>query len=100
MKTKKDEATTAAPASNDPQSDDAEEMLPEYDFSGGVRGKHAAALQSGYAIVIHHRDGTTTETTYSVGPRYLSSQNRWQKLSPLEVASSPVVPAPSVSSSS
>ncbi len=29
-----------------------DEMLPEYDFSGGVRGKH-------YQAIIHKADGTT-----------------------------------------
>ena len=28
-----------------------DELLPEYDFSGGVRGKHHAAFQRGYKIV-------------------------------------------------
>lgn len=35
-------------------------MRDEYDFSGGVRGKHFKAMQSGYSIRIHHEDGTTT----------------------------------------
>ena len=47
--------------------DDADDMLPEYDFSGGMRGKHYAAYQRGYTIVIHKPDGTTEERTYA-GP--------------------------------
>jgi hypothetical protein len=35
------------------------EMRAEYDFSKGVRGKHAQALQHGYTIKIHQPDGTT-----------------------------------------
>ena len=35
------------------------EMRAEYDFSHGVRGKHAQALQRGYTIEIHQTDGTT-----------------------------------------
>jgi hypothetical protein len=35
------------------------EMRAEYDFSKGVRGKHAQALQRGYTIEIHQPDGTT-----------------------------------------
>ena len=31
----------------------------EYDFTGGVRGKHYHAMQSGYTITIHRADGTT-----------------------------------------
>ena len=38
---------------------DGEAMAPEYDFSQGVRGKHAAAMRDGYKMVIHHSDGTT-----------------------------------------
>lgn len=36
-----------------------DEMLPEYDFSGGVRGKHYQAYQRGYQVIIHKMDGTT-----------------------------------------
>lgn len=35
------------------------EMRREYDFTGGVRGKHYKALQKGYTIKIHKSDGTT-----------------------------------------
>ncbi len=31
----------------------------EYDFTGGVRGKHYRAMQAGYTITIHKADGTT-----------------------------------------
>jgi len=31
----------------------------EYDFSGGVRGKHFKAMQAGYSITIHQKDGST-----------------------------------------
>ena len=41
-------------------TDAAEEMRSEYDFRGGVRGKHAKAMQAGYTITIHNADGTTT----------------------------------------
>ncbi len=35
-------------------------MRREYDFSGGVRGKHYRALLGGYTITVHKADGTTT----------------------------------------
>jgi len=35
------------------------EMRAEYDFSGGVRGKHAAAYHEGHTVTIHQKDGTT-----------------------------------------
>lgn len=38
---------------------DASAMRAEYDFSGGVRGKHYRAMQAGYTITIHKADGTT-----------------------------------------
>lgn len=41
----------------------AEEMRPEYDFRGGVRGKHVKAMHAGYTITIHQDDGTTTVQT-------------------------------------
>lgn len=34
-------------------------MRAEYDFTGGVRGKHYRAMQDGYTIIIHKADGTT-----------------------------------------
>ena len=38
-------------------------MRPEYDFSGGVRGKYARALrEQGYTIRVYEADGTYTET--------------------------------------
>ena len=35
------------------------EMKPEYDFRGGVRGKHAKAYRKGYTVTIHQADGST-----------------------------------------
>jgi hypothetical protein len=39
------------------QADD--EMRPEYDFRGGVRGKHYQAYRRGHTVTIHKTDGTT-----------------------------------------
>jgi hypothetical protein len=40
-----------------------EDMQPEYDFSGGVRGKYARALRErGYTLRVYKADGTYTET--------------------------------------
>ena len=41
------------------QKTEDDEMLPEYDFSGGVRGKHYQAYRHGYQVIIHKADGTT-----------------------------------------
>lgn len=41
------------------QTEEDEEMLPEYDFSRGVRGKHHAAYRRGHSVTIHKTDGTT-----------------------------------------
>lgn len=39
-----------------------DEMRPEYDFSGGVRGKYAAALrEKGYTVRITQADGSVVE---------------------------------------
>jgi len=35
-----------------------DDMRAEYDFTGGVRGKHYRAMQGGYTITIHKADGT------------------------------------------
>jgi len=42
-----------------------DEMLPEYDFSGGVRGKHHRAMQDGYTVVIERAGGNYS--AYSSG---------------------------------
>ena len=34
-------------------------MRAEYDFTGGVRGKHYRAMRVGYTITIHKADGKT-----------------------------------------
>ena len=36
-----------------------DDLLPEYDFSGGVRGKHYRSYQRGHAVKIHKVDGST-----------------------------------------
>ncbi|MFH0792583.1 MAG: hypothetical protein V2A74_00970 [bacterium] len=38
-----------------PQPD---KMLPEYDFSGGVRGKHVRQYRQGHTVKVRKRDGT------------------------------------------
>jgi len=48
------------------QADETDDMLPEYDFSGGVRGKHYRAYQRGYKIIVHKGDGTTEERDYTL----------------------------------
>ena len=35
------------------------DMRAEYDFTGGVRGKHYRAMQAVYTITVHKADGTT-----------------------------------------
>jgi hypothetical protein len=35
-------------------------MRREYDFSGGVRGKHFKAYREGHTVRIHKEDGTTS----------------------------------------
>jgi hypothetical protein len=43
----------------DTQTLEDDSMRAEYDFMGGVRGKHYHAMQSGYTVTIHKADGTT-----------------------------------------
>ncbi len=35
-----------------------DEIRSEYDFSKGIRGKHAKALQEGHTTIIHKSDGS------------------------------------------
>ncbi|BAY65989.1 hypothetical protein NIES22_61020 [Calothrix brevissima NIES-22] len=41
-------------------------MLPEYDFTTGVRGKHYQAYRLGHDVTIHQADGTTTVQHFTV----------------------------------
>ncbi len=41
-----------------------DELLPEYDFSGGARGKHAQAYSKGAIVIVHKTDGTSEERIY------------------------------------
>jgi len=42
-----------------PPNDDTS-IRNEYDFSGGIRGKHYPQMSNGYKIIVHHPDGTST----------------------------------------
>ena len=35
-------------------------MRDEYDFSGGVRGKHYKAYRKGHSVIVHKEDGSTS----------------------------------------
>ncbi|MCP4345795.1 MAG: hypothetical protein GY795_09745 [Desulfobacterales bacterium] len=39
-------------------------MRPEYDFTGGIRGKHYKAYQKGHSVTVHKTDGTTVIQDY------------------------------------
>ena len=49
---KKEKTSKARQQAND-------EMRPEYDFRGGVRGKHHQAYRQGHTVTIHKTDGST-----------------------------------------
>jgi hypothetical protein len=40
------------------------DMLPEYDFTGGVRGKHHHAYRQGHTVRIHQIDGSTNVQSF------------------------------------
>lgn len=52
-------------SSKAPQQVD-DEMRPEYDFRGGVRGKHYQAYRRGHKVTIHKTDGTTVEQHFTL----------------------------------
>ncbi len=55
-----------------PKQDD--DMLSEYDFTGGVRGKHHEALSEGYVVKIHRSDGTTLVQSHEIEDGGLPAQ--------------------------
>ncbi len=42
------------------------DMLPEYSFKGGTRGKHAGAYLRGHKVEVHRQDGTSTVLHYTL----------------------------------
>ena len=42
------------------------DLLVEYDFSRGVRGKHATAYHQGHTVTIHKKDGTTVVQNFKL----------------------------------
>ncbi len=52
---------------NDKRVENGEsDMLPEYDFTNGIRGKHSQAYGDKVQVTIHRADGTTEERAYSM----------------------------------
>jgi hypothetical protein len=49
--------------------DEVEEMQPEYDFSGGISGKHHLAYQSGSTVRVNKADGSVVEEEHIPPPR-------------------------------
>jgi hypothetical protein len=43
-----------------------DDMLPEYDFRGAVRGKAYLPLHKGYSVTIHKEDGSTVVEHYNL----------------------------------
>lgn len=46
-------------ASPEARQKNDDRVRPEYDFTGGIRGRHYRAMLAGYTITIHQPDGTT-----------------------------------------
>ncbi len=42
------------------------DLLPEYDFSAGVRGKHAGAYGKEAMVTVYKADGTSEERVYTL----------------------------------
>ncbi len=47
------------------KNDELKDTHPEYDFSGGVRGKHFREMHQGYRVTIHDEDGSVTFKEYA-----------------------------------
>ncbi len=41
-------------------------ILPEYDFTGGIRGKHARENHNGNIVTVYKTDGTAEERIYTM----------------------------------
>ncbi|MBD2136685.1 hypothetical protein H6F32_03565 [Anabaena sp. FACHB-1237] len=53
---------------NNPESNNIidEDMLPEYNFTGGIRGKHYQDYRRGHTVTIHQEDGTIIVQHYDL----------------------------------
>lgn len=45
---------------------DDDDLQDEYDFEGGVRGKHYQALREGHSVRVHRSDGSTNEQHFQL----------------------------------
>ena len=43
-----------------------DDMLPEYDFQGGIRGKHCEVYREGHTVKVHQTDGTTNTQPFTL----------------------------------
>lgn len=50
------------------QDRDDDEILAEYDFSAGIRGKHYKAYTQGFIVEVHKGDGTTEVRDFALPP--------------------------------
>jgi len=48
------------------QPDKVKEMLAEYDFAAGVRGKHHKKYQNGHSVRVCRSDGTVVEQHFTL----------------------------------
>lgn len=48
------------------QEEQGEEILPEYNFSGGVRGKHHKAYREGHSARVKNADGAVVEQHFTL----------------------------------
>ena len=42
------------------------DMRDDYDFSGGVRGKHYKAYRKGHTVIVHKDDGSTSVQYFTI----------------------------------
>ena len=48
------------------QKQEDSDMLPEYNFKGGIRGKHYEAYRKGHTIRVHKADGQLVEQHFTL----------------------------------
>jgi hypothetical protein len=48
------------------QNAEKQDILPQYDFTGGVRGKHHKAYAKGHTVKVHKHDGAVSVRHYTL----------------------------------
>jgi hypothetical protein len=68
-----------------PSNIDEDDLLPEYDFSRGIRGKHHQAYRQGHSVTISHPDDTNSTQHFPASRVLTKLTTEYQLTLPKEI---------------